>query len=246
MKDVFYWERFSKKLKAKIESLRFVGSFSSKEALDEGMRLVVAKGENVRLFWLVDESDGVIADVRFQAYGPIAFLGMIEVASELILRKNYVQVSRIHADLLDQALRDKKGAAAFPKECDAFFNIVLSAIEDGVQQCLDIPVEEEYTATPIDLDLEGNEGGIEGWENFSHLQKKQIIEEVIEKEIRPYIELDSGGVRLIELKGHHEVVIAYEGACTSCYAATGSTLSAIQKILRARVHPSLSITPDIG
>ena len=50
---------------------------------------------------------------------------------------------------------------------------------------------------------------------------------------------------LIDLKETGELIISYQGACTSCHASTGSTLSAIQKILRARVHPSLFVTPKL-
>ncbi|MCP4265610.1 MAG: NifU family protein, partial [Candidatus Brocadiaceae bacterium] len=64
----------------------------------------------------------------------------------------------------------------------------------------------------------------------------------IDKEIRPYIELDAGGIQIHELKDF-ELFISYEGACTSCHAATGSTLSAIQNILKSRIHPDLFVTP---
>lgn len=241
----FYWELFSKKLREKIDRLRFVGFFTLKLAEDKGMRLVTGRENQLCLYWLVDESDGVIADAKFQAFGPIGLIAAAEIASELILRKNYDQVSRMSADLIDQHVRDRKDTPAFPTECHPYLNQVLSAIDRAVQQCLDIPYAATYDMTPIEDDFGEIPGGIPGWEQLSQPQKRGIIEEVIEKEIRPYIELDAGGVQVVSFNDDREVVIAYEGSCTTCHSSTGSTLSAIQKILKARVHPSLFVTPKL-
>lgn len=240
----FYWEAFSKKLREKIDRLRFCGFFTEKIAEEKQMRCVIGKEKHLQLYWLVDESDGVIADAKFQAFGPVGLIAAAEIATELVLRKNYDQASRLNADLIDQHVRDRKETSAFPKECDPFLNQVLSAIDHAVHQCLDIPFTVQYDTTPIELDFGEIPGGIPGWQEFPASQKVKILEEVLDKEIRPYIELDAGGVKLIELKENGEVIISYEGSCTTCHSATGSTLTAIQKILKARVHPSLSVTPS--
>ncbi len=209
------------------------------------MRLVIGREKTVSFYWLVDESDGVIADAKFQAFGPPGLIGAAEVAMELVLRKNYDQASRLTCDLIDQHVRDRKEWPAFPKECDGHLNEILSAIDQAVHQCIDIPFAASFDMTPIESDFGEIPGGIPGWDGFPHGQKVKMIEEVIDKEIRPYIELDAGGVQLVAFKETSEVVISYQGACTSCHSATGSTLSAIQKILRARVHPSLFVTPSL-
>ena len=209
------------------------------------MRLVAGREGKVCLYWLVDEADGVIADAKFQAFGPVGLIAAAEIASELVLRKNYDQASRISAELLDQHLRDKKETPAFPKECHTYLNQVLTAIDKAVYQCLDIPFAATYETTPIERDFPEIPGGLPGWEEMPDNQKIQLIEEVIEKEIRPYIELDAGGVKVVEFKARHEVHISYEGACTSCHASTGSTLSAIQQILKMRLHPSLVVIPRL-
>jgi NifU-like protein len=227
----------SKKLREKLDRLKFVGFFTPELAKEKNMRLVKAREGNLTLYWLVDETDGVIADAKYQVFGPVGLIGAAEVASELVLRKTYDQASRLSADLIDQHV-------PFPRECDPFLNQVLTAIDVAVQQCLNIPFAVTYDMTPIESDFGEIPGGIPGWEQFPYPQKMKILEEVIDKEIRPYIELDAGGVKLISLQGS-EVVIAYEGSCTSCHSSTGSTLSAIQKILKSRVHPTLFVTPQL-
>ncbi len=197
------------------------------------------------LYWLVDEADGIIADAKFQAFGSPALIAVGEITSELVLRKNYDQASRLTADLLDRHVRDRKDDAAFPKEAFTFLNLAISAIDKAAYQCLDIPFAVQYDTTPIEYEFGDNPDGIAGWEGFPTEQKRKIIEEVIEKEIRPYIELDAGGISIVDLKEGKELIIAYEGSCTTCHSSTGSTLSAIQNILKARVHPSLTVTPSL-
>ena len=236
------WDKFPKKLREKIDSPRFAGFIHAEE--NRGMRLVIGREGMLSFYWLVDETDGIIADAKFQAYGPPLLLAVGEIVSELVLRKNYDQASRITADLLDQQVRDKKDIPAFPKEAFSFLNQAISAIDRAVAKCHDIPFAASHDATPIEYDFGEVPGGIPGWENFPLEQKRKIIEEVIDKEIRPYIELDAGGVSVVDLQGS-EVWIAYEGSCTTCHSSTGSTLSAIQKILQARVFPTLTVIPQL-
>lgn len=241
----FFWKNYSKKLKAKLQSPKFIGSFSEKDAEDKGMRLVIGSDGSIKedsmvsFYLLVDETDGVIADVKFQAFGPSALIGAAEALCTLMLRKNYDQISRITADLIDQSIQDKSSASAFPKECIVFLNQVISAIEQVPIFCAGIPFKSDYSDTPISFDLEKNI--IENFKELSNDIKRKIIEEVIDKEVRPFVELDAGGVT-VEGLNDLTVFISYAGTCTSCHAATGATLSAIEQILKAKVHPEVSVS----
>lgn len=244
-----YWLRYSKKLIAKILNPKSAGIFLAEEAVARQMRLVIGKegslkeGNCLWLYWLVDESDGVIADAKFQAFGHSSLIGAAEVACELVLRKSYEKATRISADLVDRHVRDKNDLPAFPEEASSYLNLVLSAIEAAADQCTDIPFIEELHSPPVFSEQSGEI--YSGWEGLTSSQKIEVIEGVIATDIRPYVELDAGGVRVLNLLEDREVVIAYQGACTSCYSATGSTLNAIQQILRAKVHPNLIVTPDM-
>jgi len=243
------WEGYGKKLQNRIERPRYVGSFTHAAAAERGMRLAIgaigSPHEAVRLslYWLVDETDGIIADAKFQALGPSGLIAVCDAACEMALRKSYDQASRCSADLLERHLREKEGE--IPREWAAFFNRVLEAIDLVVQQCLDIPFAAVYDETPIEEDFGEIPGGLPGWSEFPEEKKLSILDQVVDREIRPYIELDAGGVKVLGIRDNGEVRISYEGACTSCHASTGSTLSAIQKILRARVHPSLTVVPEL-
>lgn len=244
------WARFSRKLIQRIESPRHVGKYSSEDAKARGMRLAVGKegevheGHAFALYLLVDESDGVIADAKFEAFGPTALIGAADVACELLIRKNYDQARRLGADLIDKQIRDKNDESAFPAEVAVYLNLVLFAIEEAAMQCMDIPLSDIYVVTPVVASYEGN-GGYPGWKELTQKQKIALIEEVIASDIRPYIELDAGGVQVVNLIDDRELIITYQGSCTTCYSATGSTLTAIQQILRAKISPDLVVVPDL-
>lgn len=239
------WAYFGKKLLQKIEGARHMGSFSKKEALERHMHLAVgSEGGYVTIYLLVDESDGVIADAKFQAFGPAALIGAAECACELLMRKTYDQASRITLDLIDRQAQGKAESSAFPADAHPFLIAVMKAVKKCAEQCIDIPCAKEFVPTPLDPH---SAGGGTLYPHFASLSKEQkiaIIETIIASDIRPYIELDAGGIEVLDLEEDHKIIIAYQGACTSCYSATSTTLSAIQEILRAKIAPHLQVIPD--
>jgi len=248
--SVLPWRSYSKKLSQKIQTPRHVGFFSNEEAQERGMRLTIGRegdlrrGSVVHLYLLVDESDGVIADAKFQAFGPSALIGAAEALCELLMRKTYDQALRLTAELIDKQVRDKTEIPAFPKEAFSYLNLVLDAVAEAAERCLDIPFEEQFTPTPLDPGAFADKAGYPGWKELNKDQKIAVIEHVISTDIRPYIELDAGGIEVLDLIDDRELSIAYQGACTSCHSATGTTLHAIQEILRAKVDPALTVVPD--
>lgn len=248
----FPWTRYSKKLATKIEKTRAAGFFTKKESEARDMRLVestegsVEDGNMVRFFWLVDRDDGIIVDAKYQVFGQSALIGAAEIAAELLIGKNYDQARRITAVLIDQQARDKANAEAFPPETIPHLNLVLAAIQQAADQCMDLPLPQSYTTTPKAIDIgEVNPDGYPGWLEMSIDQKVGVIEQVLNQDIRPYIALDAGGVEIIKLVGL-ELHIKYQGSCTTCYSSIGTTLSYIQQVLRAKVNPALVVTPDMS
>lgn len=243
---------YSKKLINKIENPKSVGLFTPQEAAMKAMRLVVgregdfADGNKMALYLLVDETDGVIADAKFQVFGEPALIGAAEVACEMLLRRNYDQARRLSAELIDKQVRDKNEIPAFPEASLPLLNRVLFAIDDAAMQCMDIPLSDPYIISPVAADAFTEPTLYPGWETLNTQHRIAVIEAVIATEIRPYVELDAGGVNVLDLLDGKEVLIAYEGACTTCHSATGATLNAIQQILQNRVHPDLFVTPQMG
>lgn len=245
----FPWALYSKKLASRIEMPRWQGWFNPLD-VRPGMRRVegragsIEAGNAVILYWFVDELDGIIADAVFSAFGQSALIGAADGACELCRGKSYAQASRIGADLIDRHLRDRSTDEAFPVETSAHLNLVITAIEEAAQACVDIPLAEPFTPAPVDFG-EVRPDGYPGFDQMSNEQQLALIEQVVAEEIRPFIELDAGGIELRELCGR-QLTIAYQGSCTSCHSATGMTLSYIQELLRAKVHPQLTVIPDLS
>jgi len=246
------WEQYSKKVQARIQTLRYAGYLNEVDGVDSGMRFVRGFVENpgdgiwLCLYWWVDELDGVIADAKFQALGPTALIAVVDATCELLLRKNFSQASRLSAELVERHLRDRKDKAALPDICLTHLNTVMEAIDRAVQQCAGISCEIDYQTPIASTHTQEDElrTEIEGWEQLSDENKLEIIDKVIANEILPYIELDAGGVTVLGLRENHIVRISYQGSCTSCPSATGSTLAAIQRILQSQVHHTLIVLPE--
>ena len=239
---------YGKAVRKAIENAWCVGSFSPEEATIRDMRLVTGEsgsikiGNIAKLYLLVDETDGIISDAKFQVFGEPLLIAAMEAVAELLLHKTYVQGGRLTADLLDRHLRDIRDVPSFPKEGVSFLNLALEAMDEALTLCRDIPFTEQYQTTPLE-DI-GESTPYPGWRALSVEEKIAVVEEVIASDIRPYIELDAGGVDILNLNGL-ELIIRYRGACTSCHSSTGSTLSAIQEILRKKVDPEIVVVPDL-
>ncbi len=242
------WDRFSKKMNEKIKAPRSVGMFTSEDAEARGMRCIqgragfAAEGNALAFYWLIDKEDGVIVDAKFQAFGQAALIAAAEGACELVVGKNYDQAKRIGADLIDKKLRDKADVPAFPEETILHLNLALEAIDDAVDRCDGIPLGSAYVS-PVPR-TEGD-GGYPGWSALSHAQKLAIIEQVLDEDVRPYVELDEGGIEVQELINDKEIIIAYQGSCTSCFSSIGATLSTIQQIVQTKIHPDLVVVPNM-
>lgn len=247
----FPWNGYSNLLIERILSPRNIGVFQENTGMHQEMRVVhgtagsMQSGNYVCITLVVDTTDGIIADAKFQSFGDTAVIGAADAACEVVLRKNYDQARRLSADIIDRKLRDFKEVPAFPDDVGGCVNLVLEAIETAAEKCIDIPLAEPASSPPVPQERQQLEGPHPDWEVISNQEKLDLIKEVIREDIQPYIELDAGGIEVKEFKGN-EIIIAYQGACTTCPSATGATLDAIQGILSSRLHPDLVVKPDLS
>ena len=74
---------------------------------------------------------------------------------------------------------------------------------------------------------------------LTNLQKIALIQEVIEREIRPGLQADGGDIELIDIDGS-KVSIALRGMCTGCVMA-GVTINGVQEKLRELVDENIVV-----
>lgn len=75
---------------------------------------------------------------------------------------------------------------------------------------------------------------------LSNIQKIKMIEETLEREIRPSLKLDGGDIELIDVDGNR-VIVATRGTCATCKAADITLKHFVEKRLRDLVSPDLVV-----
>jgi NFU1 iron-sulfur cluster scaffold homolog, mitochondrial len=87
--------------------------------------------------------------------------------------------------------------------------------------------------------------------NFAVEEKKQVratpstpeiaqIEEILDRTIRPALQMDGGDLQVMGLDGN-VLTVNYQGACGSCPSSSAGTLKAIEGILRDEYNPDMVV-----
>ncbi|MEW6115544.1 MAG: Fe-S cluster assembly protein NifU [Nitrospirota bacterium] len=74
---------------------------------------------------------------------------------------------------------------------------------------------------------------------LTNLQKIALIQDVIEKEIRPQLQADGGDIELLDIEGN-KVIVALRAMCVACPMG-GVTIKGIEEKLRELVSPDLVV-----
>ncbi len=75
---------------------------------------------------------------------------------------------------------------------------------------------------------------------LSNLQKIRMIEETIDREIRPSLKHDGGDIELVDVVGNR-VLVAMRGACATCQASQATMKGFVQGKLQEFVAPELVV-----
>ena len=78
---------------------------------------------------------------------------------------------------------------------------------------------------------------------LSNIQKMKLIEEIIDREIRPQLQKDGGDIELIDIESD-VVTIAFRGMCAGCQSAAFTRQDFIQAKLREFVDPDITVVDE--
>jgi NifU-like protein len=239
-----FWDLYSVKMRKKISHPQHAGKCSGEDFFHE--KLSVAY--KIELFY--DSTAEMFTGMKYMVTAGTFMTALLEGLAECILQKKVSTVVHLRAsDILDM-LQVYEIANLYDDDIMEDYIRFLSPYVNHVVESFGFIAEKlvpNTFTTPEGLSNFEVEG--EGISNFYELRKEiQIahIERVIEKDIRPYVELDDGGVKVKDLTKSGIVLIEYEGNCTSCHAAGSTTLSAITSILKAKIHNTIEVLPFIG
>lgn len=96
---------------------------------------------------------------------------------------------------------------------------------DAIQQIIDAVKSEPKSATAPKL---------------TNIQKIRLIEETIEREIRPSLKHDGGDIDLIDVVGNR-VIVATRGACAVCKASDITLKNFVEQRLKELVSPDITV-----
>lgn len=75
---------------------------------------------------------------------------------------------------------------------------------------------------------------------LTNLQKIRMIEETIEREIRPSLKHDGGDIEIIDIIGNR-VIVALRGACSTCKASNITLKDFVEHRLRELISPEITV-----
>lgn len=242
------FDRFNKKIHEYLQNPHY--AFPLIVRAESDLRYVIGQegdmeqGRFIRFYLLVHPEKGSIEKISYQVFGEPILIAICEAVCEVAITKNYVQASRVGADLIEKKLVDHQFVS------DNYFqrllNDVLSALYMALQQCQDILLEDLFLQSPVQNTAFVESEHFKNWSTYSLADKLELIKKIILEDIEPYVALDQGGVEVKDFINDKEVIIGYKGSCTSCYSATGATLNAINQILKQKLHPDIVVVPDMS
>lgn len=228
-----YWHLFPASIKQKVLNQHFKGMFSKSyaEQVDLDYQSVSEgsedEGLSVTLTLLIDPEMSMVVDCRYQCFGPTLAVIACELVCEYWVSKTIVRASHITAKELLSSYKPDLQTVLLPyvEHIIALKESLLGSYSPKT------PVEKRTTERD------------ETFETLPFEEKKQRINEVIDDEIRPFLQMDNGDLKILDLTSQMTLLIQYEGACVSCPTSLSGTLSSIQGILQDRLDPSIIVEP---
>ena len=106
---------------------------------------------------------------------------------------------------------------------------------DDIQKLIDV-VRESRTGQPA-------AAAPQPARKLSNLQKMKLIEEIVDREIRPQLRKDGGDIELLDIVGDR-VIIAFRGMCAGCHSAAFTRQDFIEAKLREFVDPAINVVEE--
>jgi NifU-like protein len=106
----------------------------------------------------------------------------------------------------------------------------------GCERCLD-DIEEILNT---ELGEKKKAGATAPTKPLTNIQRIQLIQKVIDEELRPTLQADGGDLDLIDVNGK-EVMVSLRGACTNCPSAQITLKQGVEGRLREMVDPEIVV-----
>ena len=110
----------------------------------------------------------------------------------------------------------------------------------GCGQCKDL-IQKILTRT---LQIERAKAAAQGRKKrLTIVQKIKLIEETLDREVRPALQQDGGDIELVDVAGNR-VMVAFRGTCAKCPSSDVTLAGYVEKKLRDLVDPDLVVEEE--
>ncbi|MCD6288245.1 MAG: Fe-S cluster assembly protein NifU [Candidatus Hydrogenedentes bacterium] len=275
------WD-YSETVKDHFLNPRNVGVIKDPDGIGEVGSL--ACGDALTLMFKLD-SEGRIADVKFQTFGCASAIASSSALTEMIkgmtieeaekitnkdiadflggLPEQKMHCSVMGREALEEAIANYRGAKTHKKEIEGeivctCFGVTDHEIEQVIRENNLSSVEDVTNYCKAGGGCGGCKGEIAAIlsrvrgesivlethrkpkKPLTNIQKIKLIEETIEREIRPRLRQDGGDIELVDVDGN-TVYVSFRGACAQCRVSEFTMKDVVEARLREFVSADLVV-----
>jgi len=246
-------EKYSSKFEQANSSPTHRGAYYQDDAAERSRVLVEAKYKDTKLFWLVDPAEDRITHAKFFAYGGRVSVAIGQTLSTMVKGLTVDEACSLLGEDVERELRDQPEEPAVPEDKRPAFDAVaelLAAARTNYPEAKAVMLAAASIEKTAPATSEGDEGEEltiteAAWLSLGKDDQIALIDIVLDEQVRPALMADGGNVKVLDVTDGERVLIQYQGACGSCGASVGGTLSFIERALRKGVYNELIVIPNM-
>ena len=106
---------------------------------------------------------------------------------------------------------------------------------------LAVPIREAPAADEQTASMAAQAAAAPAMEQMSEADRERLdkINEILDEQIRPYLQGDGGDLHVLGLQGN-QLTVHYQGACGSCPSSLSGTLAGIESLVR-QLEPDMEV-----
>jgi len=264
-RNYIMWD-YTKKVKEFFLHPKNAGEIENPDAVGEVGSMIC--GDALKLTLKIDKETDRITDAKFKTFGCASAIASSSVLTELVkgktvdealtitnqdiaeylggLPKEKMHCSVMGQEALEAAITSYRGEKTPVEKAERIICTCFDVSEEKIRR---VAIENHLTTVEEITNYTKAGGGcgscipaIEAILNprkMTNLQKIALIQNVIEKEIRPRLQADGGDLELIDVEGNR-VTVSLRGMCIECPMG-GVTIKGIEEKLRELVSEDILV-----
>ena len=243
--------KYSRKIESLAQAPKHRGAFFTEDASTKDLALATAKYKDIKVYWLIDPQSDLIYDAKFFSYGGPGSVALGEMLCTLARGMKVDTATAFTIPQIEALLRDDPATAATAAPAEEVFAslpALLSAVKDAYTPAkalalATIAMKAKSDGAPRRSAFEALTEADKAWLAKPKEEQISTIETIIDKDIRPGLNMDGGDLHIRDLEEGERLLIKWQGACGGCASSTGATLSYIEDSLRRQVFSGMQVVP---